>query len=95
MKKKFDCVEMKRQVQEKVYEETKDLTREAELDYFHDAARQFWQEIEARRSNVTGTKSPEFQSPGITPDKAAEIRASFGTIAEDWDRPEMDAYDAL
>ncbi len=32
---------------------------------------------------------------GITPDQAAEIRARFGGVVEDWDSPEMDEYDAM
>ncbi len=38
MKKKsktFDCVEMKRRIQEQIYEETKDMTHEELLKYFH------------------------------------------------------------
>ncbi len=35
MRKAFDCVEMKRKIQEKIYEETKDLTRAELIDYFH------------------------------------------------------------
>lgn len=38
MKKKnktFDCVEMKRRIQEEIYEETKDMSREELLNYFH------------------------------------------------------------
>jgi len=34
-KKKFDCVEMKRRIQEKIYEETKNMTREELVAYFH------------------------------------------------------------
>lgn len=34
MKKTFDCVEMKRKAQEKIYEEIKDMTREEELRYW-------------------------------------------------------------
>ena len=33
--KVFDCVEMKRRIQEQIYEETKDMTHEELLDYFH------------------------------------------------------------
>lgn len=32
--KTFDCVEMKRKIQERIYEETKDLTRSELIDYF-------------------------------------------------------------
>ena len=34
MKKKFDCMEMKRKAQERIYEETKDMTLEEELAYW-------------------------------------------------------------
>lgn len=34
-KKSFDCVEMKRRIQEKIYEETKDMTHEELVAYFH------------------------------------------------------------
>jgi hypothetical protein len=33
--KSFDCVAMKRKIQEKIYEETKDLDREELIAYFH------------------------------------------------------------
>ena len=32
---------------------------------------------------------------GITPQRAAKLRASFGVAAEDWDHPDMDVYDDL
>jgi hypothetical protein len=32
---------------------------------------------------------------GISPDEAADLRARLGSFAEDWERPEMSAYDAL
>jgi hypothetical protein len=32
--KAFDCVEMKRRIQERIYEETKDMTHEELLEYF-------------------------------------------------------------
>jgi hypothetical protein len=35
MRKPFDCVEMKRKIQEKIHEETKDLNRAELIDYFH------------------------------------------------------------
>ena len=33
--KEFDCVEMKRRIQEKIYEETKEMTNEELIEYFH------------------------------------------------------------
>ena len=32
---------------------------------------------------------------GIGPEQAADLRHRLATFAEDWERPEMDAYDAL
>ena len=34
--KTFDCVEMKRRIQEQIYEETKNMTHEELLEYFHE-----------------------------------------------------------
>ena len=34
--KTFDCVEMKRRIQEGIYEETKDMTYEELLEYFRE-----------------------------------------------------------
>jgi hypothetical protein len=34
-RKAFDCVEMKRKAQEKIYEETKHLSRDGLVEYFH------------------------------------------------------------
>lgn len=33
-KKKFDCVEMKNKIQEQLYEKTKELTPEQEIEYY-------------------------------------------------------------
>ena len=71
MKKTFDCVEMKRKAQEKIYEETKNLSREEELEYFHKAGERFRKEIEALREkknktqqkNVSKAKSATRKSP--------------------------------
>jgi hypothetical protein len=30
---------------------------------------------------------------GITPERAADLRARLAAFAEDWQRPEMDVYD--
>lgn len=32
---------------------------------------------------------------GISEEQAADLRARLKSFAEDWDRPEMDAYDAM
>ncbi len=45
MKKTFDCVQMKRKAQQRIYRETRNLSRQEELQYFHAAAEEFWREI--------------------------------------------------
>lgn len=37
----------------------------------------------------------DLEALGINPAQAADLRARLTSFAEDWDRPEMDAYDAL
>ncbi|HSH40305.1 MAG TPA: hypothetical protein VK993_16145 [Chthoniobacterales bacterium] len=37
----------------------------------------------------------DLQSIGISAEHAAELRGRLRTFADDWNRPEMDAYDAL
>jgi hypothetical protein len=66
MKKTFDCVEMKRKIQEKIYEETKNLSREEELEYFHKAGERFQREIEAMREkkNKSEQKKVSKAKPG-------------------------------
>ena len=39
------------------------------------------------------TKQIDLRERGIDKDQAAELRGKFSTIAEDWERPEMDIYD--
>jgi len=53
--KTFDCVEMKRQAQRQIRKETRNLSREEELDYFHRAGELFWQDIEALRKGRAST----------------------------------------
>jgi hypothetical protein len=59
--KTFDCVEMKREIQEKIYEETKGLSREELIAYFrrHTEAGPFaklWKESRKRKSRATTGK---------------------------------------
>lgn len=35
----------------------------------------------------------DLRTRGINQEQAAELRARFGAIAEDWNQPEMDVYD--
>lgn len=37
----------------------------------------------------------DLDSRGISPEQAAELRHRLEPFAEDWNRPEMDVYDAL
>ena len=57
MKKTFDCVEMKRKVQEQIHEETRSLSREQEIEYFHAAAEAFWREINSLKRE-SSAKAP-------------------------------------
>ena len=55
---------------------------------------------DADEARVIGTFLPaprliDLQERGIDQEQAADLRARLRTFAEDWDRPEMDAYDAL
>ncbi len=53
--KTFDCVEMKRQAQERIYEQTREMTAEEKLAYYHrigDAARQRQNELRAKLNQV-------------------------------------------
>jgi len=48
---------------------------------------------------VTFVSSPgtiiDLAERGINPEQATDLRRRLATFAEDWQRPEMDAYDAL
>lgn len=39
MKKEFDCVDMKHDIQRKIYEDTKDMTHEEEMAFFNQACK--------------------------------------------------------
>ena len=39
--------------------------------------------------------SVDLQARGITREQAADLRGQFEAFNEDWERPEMDVYDAL
>ena len=60
-RKTFDCVEMKRKIQEKIYEETKDLNREELIAYFHRHARtgpfaKLWKKPGKKVRSATATR---------------------------------------
>ncbi len=40
VKKKFDCIDMKRKAQERIYRDTKDMTPKQEMEYIHKMARE-------------------------------------------------------
>jgi len=55
-------------------------------------------EAEGSRVIVTWVKpsSPiDLRDRGIGASEAADLRSRLSAFAEDWDRPEMDAYDEL
>jgi len=59
-KKKFDCVEMKHDIQAKIYEETKNMTWEQESAYRLKAIEtgplaKWWQEVKSQQSAKTSS----------------------------------------
>ena len=55
-------------------------------------------EVEGSRVIVTWVPSTgpiDLRERGIGPSQAADLRHRLACFAEDWDRPEMDAYDEL
>ncbi len=52
-------------------------------------------DVTESRVLVTFLETEDIDLPerGIDKEQAAELRAKFSTIAEDWNRPEMDVYD--
>jgi hypothetical protein len=62
--KTFDCLEFKRKAQERIYEETKHLTTEEQIEYFKQTARsgtlgQWWHSItEGQAQRQKSTQSP-------------------------------------
>jgi hypothetical protein len=58
MTKTFDCVDMKRQIQTRIYAETKGMTQEELLEYFHQADAKFWAGLEARQSQGEARATP-------------------------------------
>jgi uncharacterized protein (UPF0332 family) len=46
----FSCVQMKRDIQAKIYEETKDMTSEESLEYIRQGAERFWNRIKQLQS---------------------------------------------
>ena len=43
----------------------------------------------------TDPKQVDLAERGIGPEDAAALRSRLKTFEEDWDRPDMDAYDAV
>ncbi len=53
------------------------------------------EEVAESRVLVTflNTRLIDLQELGISKEEAAEMRAKLSSIADDWNRPEMDIYD--
>jgi len=51
MQKTIDCIEMKRRAQERIYEQTRHLSREEELAFFKESAEAFRAELRALRAS--------------------------------------------
>ncbi len=50
-KKTFDCIEMKRRAQERIYAETKDLSPQEEIEYYRKRAEPFWRAFRERKES--------------------------------------------
>ena len=48
-----------------------------------------------QRNNLVPTVSVDLNSRGINEQQAADLRQRLKPFADDWDRPEMDVYDAV
>ena len=48
----FDSVRMKREIQARIYEETKHMTREEKREHTRQASEKFWADIERRRAKL-------------------------------------------
>ena len=48
-----------------------------------------------QKDNVGGIGLVDLASRRIGVEQAGKLRSRLATFAEDWDRPEMDAYDEL
>jgi hypothetical protein len=48
----FDSVRMKREIQAKIYEETRHLTPEERQEYTRRASERFWADIDRRRAEL-------------------------------------------
>ena len=46
----FSAVGMKREIQARIYEKTKDMTPQEHLEYLHKSAEEFWAEEDCRRA---------------------------------------------
>ena len=75
MKKTFDCVEMKRKAQERIYEETKDLSLDEEIEYFNKAGERFKLEMEALRE-----KKNKAQQKKVSKAKSGKGKSSESSL---------------
>ncbi len=62
-RKTFDCVEMKRRVQERIYEETKGMTPAELVAYFHKRVAEgpfseLWKKVAARQKERASSTGP-------------------------------------
>ena len=53
-KKEFDCVEMKREAQRRIYEETKDMSFDELLAYWQEKDKSFKHDIELMKKGKLG-----------------------------------------
>ena len=57
-KKEFDCIAIKREAQSRIYEETKDMTPQQQIEYFRNAVRkshfrEWWEQANSFAKGIT------------------------------------------
>jgi hypothetical protein len=67
MKKNLDAMAMKRKAQEQIYEETKDLPRDEEIEHLHRAGERFWHEVGVLRERMKSRprRKPKKKTPAL------------------------------
>ncbi len=81
---KFDCVEMKRRIQENIYEETRGMKPDEFLAYMHKQVQESrFAAFFARPDNVTSASDLSPFGPVTAPLRAAEGKAEYTAAPPD------------
>lgn len=64
MKKKFDCIAMKRACQTEIYARTKDMNRQEEIAFFQEGAEDFRRQAHRARNSLPCRAASSANPPG-------------------------------